>query len=501
MEKKLQALKQRLLETYDLGMVGALLNWDQATYMPPGGAPARGRQMSMLGTMAQEKAIDPELGKLLDALVPWAEGQPYDSDDASIVRVAKREYDLAVKVPPALVSQLYGHISQSYQAWTEARPANDFKTMQPMLEKTLDLSRQLANCFPGYDHIADPLIDDSDYGMKAESVRKVFSELREELVPLVKAIGEKEESDNNVLFKRYDIDTQAAFGLPIIKKMGYDFERGRQDLTHHPFMTKFSLGDVRITTKFTENNLLDGLFGSIHEAGHAMYEQGINMDYEGTPLAGGTSAGVHESQSRLWENIVGLSLPFWEHYYPQLQEAFPSQLGDVALKTFYKAINKVKPSLIRIEADEVTYNLHVMIRFELELQLLEGSLAIKDLPDAWHAAYEDSLGMRAPDNSDGVLQDVHWYAGVIGGAFQGYTLGNIMSGLFYDQALKAHPEIPAEVGKGEFGTLHTWMKDNIYTHGSKFTADELIERVTGGPLKIAPYVDYLKGKYGEIYEL
>ena len=243
------------------------------------------------------------------------------------------------------------------------------------------------------------------------------------------------------------------------------------------------------------------LFSTLHESGHAMYEQGINMAFEGTPLAVGTSSGVHESQSRLWENMVGRSLGFWKHYYPALQAAFPAQLNNVSLDTFYRAINKVQRSLIRTDADEVTYNLHVMIRFDLELQMLEGNLAVKDLPDAWHARYQSDLGLRAPNDIDGVLQDVHWFAGGIGGAFQGYTLGNIMSALFYDQALAAHPDIPEQISNGEFDTLHTWLKDNVYQHGSKFTANELIEKVTGGSLTIEPYINYLRNKFGGLYDL
>jgi carboxypeptidase Taq len=266
-------------------------------------------------------------------------------------------------------------------------------------------------------------------------------------------------------------------------------------------MTKFSLGDVRITTRVHEDDLGDALFSTLHESGHAMYEQGINMAYEGTPLANGTSSGVHESQSRLWENIVGRSRGFWEHFYPELQATFPNQLKSVPLDTFYRAINKVVPSLIRTDADEVTYNLHVLLRFDLELQLLEGALEVRDLAEAWHERYMNDLGVTAPSDSDGVLQDVHWYGIAIGGVFQGYTLGNILSALYYETALKAHPEIPAEINQGKFDTLHEWLRANIYTHGSKFTASELTERVTGGPLRLDPYIRYLKGKYAELYTL
>ncbi len=281
----------------------------------------------------------------------------------------------------------------------------------------------------------------------------------------------------------------------IIKQLGYDFNRGRQDKTHHPFMTKFSLGDVRITTRFQPNYLGDGLFSTIHEAGHAMYEQGIDMSYEATPLAHGASAGVHESQSRLWENVVGRSRVFWNHYYPQLQSVFPDQLSNVSLDTFYRAINKVQQSLIRTDADQMTYDLHVMIRFDLELALLEGTLNIRDLPEAWRARYQSDLGISSAGDRDGVLQDVHWFYSVIGGGFQGYTMGNIMSALFYRQALQAHPEIPAQIGRGEFGPLHGWLRENIYRHGAKYTANELVERVTGGPLTIEPYMAYLRGKF------
>ena len=501
MEKKLAELKQRLQEISDLNGATAVLNWDQATYMPPGSAASRGRQMATLSRMAHEKFIDPVIGRLLDDLQPYADSLPYDSDDASLIRVTRRGYDKATKVPPLLLAAFYQHSAAAYQAWTQARPANDFATMQPYLEKTLDFSRQVADCFPGYDHIADPLIDFADEGMKAESVRQLFAELREALVPLVRAITDQETTDNSFLRQFFPEEVQLAFGQKVIRAYGFDFQRGRQDKTHHPFMTKFALDDIRITTRVKQNDLTEALFSTLHEAGHAMYEMGIRQELDGTPLASGTSAGIHESQSRLWENLVGRSLPFWQHYYPELQATFPEQLNTISLDRFYRAVNRVARSLIRTDADEVTYNLHVMIRFDLELALLEGSLAIKDLPDAWQARYQSDLGLQAPDNRDGVLQDVHWYGGFIGGAFQGYTLGNIMSAAFFNQAIAAHPDIPAHISQGEFGTLHDWLRENLYQHGSKFTANELVERVTEAPLSIAPYMDYLRQKFGALYGL
>ncbi len=501
MEAKLRELKMRLREISDIRSANALLGWDQETYMPPGGAEARGRQRATLGRIAHEKFIDPAIGKLLGDLRPFEEGLPYDSDDASLIRVTRREYERSVNVPPEFVAELEEHVAASYQAWTEAHPANDFQRMQPLLEKTVDLSRKMAGYFPGYEHIADPLIDEADYGMKASILRALFADLRAQLVPLVEAIAAQPVADDACLRHRVPEDRQLAFGLEVIKRYGYDFTRGRQDKTHHPFMTKFSLGDVRITTRFKENDLTDALFSTLHESGHAMYEQGIHMAYEGTPLAHGASAGVHESQSRLWENIVGRSRNFWTFFYPKLQATFAEQLRAVTLDTFYRAIDKVQRSLIRTDADEVTYNLHVMIRFDLELQMLEGTLAVKDLPEAWHARYQADLGLHAPDDRDGVLQDVHWFGGVVGGQFQGYTLGNILSAQFYKAALAAHPEIPDQIAQGEFGALHGWLKDNVYRHGSKFTASELVERATGKSMTIEPYLEYLRAKYGELYPL
>lgn len=501
MEDKLKQLKIRLREVDDLQSAAALLNWDQSTYMPPAGGKARGRQMATLSRLAQEKFTDAGVGNLLDELEPYAEQLPYDSDDASLIRVTRRDYERSVKVPPAFTAEFYEHTAIAYNVWAEARPANDFARVQPYLEKTLDLSRQLANFFPGYKHIADPLIDYSDYGMTVSTIRPLFDQLRERLVPLVEAITAQQEVDDSFLHRAFPEEEQLAFGRRIIKRYGYDFDRGRQDKTHHPFMTKFSLDDVRITTRVQEHNLNEALFSTLHEAGHALYELGIDPALEATPLGGGTSSGVHESQSRLWENQVGRSLPFWRYFYPQLQDQFSNQLQDVSLDDFYRATNKVQRSLIRTDADEVTYNLHVMIRFDLELQLLQGDLTIADLPQAWHERYQQDLSVRAPDDRNGVLQDVHWYAGAVGGAFQGYTLGNVLAALFYARAMDAHPQIVEEMERGTFETLHNWLRENIYCHGSKFTTSELVQRVTGGPLSIEPYLDYLHGKFGELYTL
>jgi carboxypeptidase Taq len=501
MEAKLQDLKRRLVEINDLESAAALLSWDQTTYMPPGGAPARGRQLGTLRRLAHEKFTDPAIGKLLDDLQSYEESLPYASDEASLIRVTRRLYERAVKVPPTFMAEFSSHSTASYAAWEQARPADDFATMESYLEKTLDLSRQYADFFPGYESIADPLIDVREHGMTAAKVRVLFGELREQLVPIVQVITAQPPADDACLHQYFPAAGQLAFGKAVVKRFGYDFQRGREDKSAHPFTTKFSLGDVRITTRVNEHYLGDALFSSMHEAGHGMYEQGICMDFEGTPLARGTTSGVHESQSRLWENVVGRSRGFWRFFYPELQATFPDQLGSVGLDIFYRAINRVERSLIRTAADEVTYNLHVMLRFDFELDLLDGRLRVRDLPEAWRERFRTDLGILPPDDRDGVLQDVHWYSGFIGGVFQGYTLGNILSAQFFEAAVKAHPEIRDELKAGEFAALHDWLTENIYQHGRKFTAAELVERVTGGLLSIEPYLRYLRDKYGELYDL
>jgi carboxypeptidase Taq len=489
------------LEISDLSGAGAVLGWDQATYMPTGGAVARARQSATLSRLAHEKLTDPVLGRLLDELASHAEHLPYDSDDASLIRVARRDFDRAIRVPGEFIARWSAFGSASYDAWTRARPANDFATMRPLLEQALDFSRQYADFLGPYEHIADPLIDGADEGMTTASIETLFKELRAALVPIVSAIAEQPPVDDRCLKGSFAESAQIDFGLVVIKRFGYDLERGRLDKTHHPFCTKFSAGDVRITTRVRDDDLSEALFSTLHEAGHALYEQGVSAELEGTPLGWGASAGVHESQSRLWENVIGRSRGFWEHFYPLLRQAFPGQLARVSLERFYRAINKVERSLIRTDADEVTYNLHVMMRFDLELAMLEGRLAVRDLPEAWRARFKEDFGLASTDDRDGCLQDVHWYGGGVGGAFQGYTIGNVLCAQFHAAAVKAHPEIPNEVAKGEFGTLLGWLRQNIYRHGRKFKPDELVLRATGEPMSIAPYVAYLHRKYDELYRL
>lgn len=496
--EKLQIL---LAEINDIQSAAAVLHWDEATYMPPKGATARGRQLATLRQIAHEKFTDGTITRLLDELDSYAADWPYDSEVASVLRVTRRSCDRASQIPADFTARFSQLRSETYQMWAKARSENNFALVQPYLERMVAASRELANYFPGYEHIADPLIDFSDYGMTANSIRTVFAELREQLVPLVQAIIAQPPVDDSCLRQSYPEDEQIALSHAILQQMGYDLERGRQDKTLHPFMTNFSINDVRITTRYYETDLGQGIFSTIHEMGHAFYEMGVDPALEGSILAGGVSSGVHESQSRLWENLVGRSRSFWHYFYPQLQAAFPAQLGNVSLDTFYRAINKVERSLIRTDADEVTYNLHVMIRFDLELDLLEGKLAVRDLPEAWNERYRNDLGVVPPSDREGVLQDVHWYTGSVGGMFQGYTLGNLMSAQFFDAALTDIPAIPAQIEQGDVQPLHDWLTNNIYRHGCKYTAAETIERVTGQPLQTAPLMNYLRRKYGELYEI
>jgi carboxypeptidase Taq len=500
-EDVLKELKRRLLEIADLRAAEAVLGWDHATYMPKGGADARGRQSATLSRLAHERFIDPATGRLIDALSRFAAALPPDHDDACLIRVVRRDYDKATRVPSAYVERASQVGAASYDAWRRARPANDFAAMVPFLEQQLDLTREYSAYFEPYDHVADPHIDDADQGMTTAAIKRLFAELRRELVPIVHAISEQPVADDSCLHVGFDEAPQLAFALAVAERFGYDLDRGRLDKTHHPFCTTFAHGDVRITTRVRLDDIGDALFSTLHETGHALYEQGVGADLEGTPLGHGASAGVHESQSRLWENLVGRSRGFWHHYYPRLQETFPGQLGSVRLDTFYRAINKVTPSLIRTDADEVTYNLHVMLRFDLELDLLEGRLRVADLPEAWRARMAPDLGVTPPDDRDGVLQDVHWYGSGFGSQFHSYTIGNILSAQFYAAAVAAHPAIPDETARGEFATLHGWLRQHLYRHGRKYPPDEIVRRATGQPLTMRAYIEYLRTKYGELYRL
>lgn len=499
---KLQELKTHLADVIHLQHAAGVLGWDQQTYMPPGGAEARAEQLATLSRLAHEMFVAETTGALLEQAAAEVDGAGYDSDEAALVRVVQHDYDLATRVPTKLVEEIARTTTLAHEVWAKARQANDFASFAPMLDKIYDLMRQQADALGYEDRMYDALLDQYEPGMKTAQVEALFAELREELVPFVAAIFERLDAvDDTPVKLNYDVDKQAEFGLKVIEQLGYDMTRGRQDKAVHPFTTEFSINDVRITTRYQEDWMPAALFGSIHEAGHAMYEQGSDPRLEGTMLAGGTSLGVHESQSRMWENLVGRSRGFWQYFYPDLQKLFPEQLGAVNLDAFYKAINAVSRSLIRVEADEVTYNLHIMLRFEMENDLLEGKLAVNDAPDYWNAKMESYLGITPPDNGKhGVLQDVHWSSGLVG-YFPTYSLGNFLSVQYWDKALADVPSIPDDIASGNFATLLDWLRANIHVHGRKYWPTELTERVTGEPIQVRSFMRYLKDKYTPIYDL
>jgi carboxypeptidase Taq len=501
MADSLNRLRKLLGVVSDIGNAAAVLGWDQQTYMPPGGAGARAMQLATLSRLAHEHFVSEELQAALeDAKNDVVDLDP-DSDDARLVKVTERELRKRVKVPATWVEEHSRITATAHQDWEKARADVDFSVFAPHLEKILTLKRDYANFFAPYDHIYDPLLDDYEPGMKTAVLQPVFQRLRERQVALIQAIMDSGiEVDDTPVRMEFEEKKQWEFGVDVIKTFGYDFSRGRQDKAVHPFSTGFGTGDVRITTRFDTNFLSPALFGTMHEAGHAMYEQGIDAKLERSTLAGGTSLGMHESQSRMWENLVGRSKPFWTAFYPRLQAIFSDQLSGVALDDFYAAINKVGRTFIRVDADEATYNLHVMLRFELEIALLNGELSVKDLPQAWDDKFETFLGVRPPDDAQGVLQDVHWSAGYIG-YFPTYSLGNLFAAQLWDKIKDDIPDLEKQIEKAKFGELLTWLRDNVHQHGSKYEPLELLERVVGSGLNVEPYLGYLESKFGEIYSL
>ena len=498
MSEKLDQLKERLGEVADINRAASVLGWDQQVNMPPGGTEARGQQLATLSKIAQEKFIAEEVGRLIEDLKQELDGA--DTDNAAMIRVAERNYNKAKRVPPSFIAEQAIVATKAFEAWVEARSKSDFSIFQPHLEKVVELTHKYISFFPTGEHPYDTLLDDYEPGMKTVEVKEIFDQLRPKQVKLIKAIAGKKQVKDDFLYKKYNEKKLMDFGEGIITRFGYDWNRGRQDKAPHPFQTSFSVNDVRITTRYEEDNPLATLFSTMHEAGHAMYEQGINPAYDRTPIAGGTSLAVHESQSRLWENLVGRSMPFWEHFYPALKKMFPSQLEGVSLKTFYKGINKVEPSFIRVNADEATYNLHIMLRLEIEIGMVEGTIAIKDLPEIWNTKMQEYLGVTPPDDARGVLQDIHWSGGAIG-YFSTYALGNLVSAQLWEKINKDIPNLSDQIREGNFSVLLGWLRNNVHQHGQKYEPQKLVQKVTGSKITPEPYVRYLTKKYSEVYGL
>ena len=500
MKEKLTKLKERLQEIADLRAASAVLGWDQLVNMPEGAAENRGEQIATIENILHTKATSDEIGTLLDDLKDYGSQLDPDSDDARLIKVAKREYDKQTKVPSEFVVKFARETTIGQSVWEKAKSASDFSLFQPNLEKLVALRREYAEFFKPWDHVYDPLLDDFEPGMKTADVQKIFDVLRTEQVALIKAISEKEKIDRSFLFLNYPEKSQWEFGEEVITQFGYDWKHGRQDKSAHPFTTSFGVNDVRITTRVKEDYLPTAMFGTFHECGHALYELGIAQNLNRSPLADGASMAVHESQSRMWENIIGRSKEFWTHYYPRLQEFFPSQLGNVSLDSFYRGVNAVEPSLIRVEADEATYNLHIMLRLELEIALMEGSLQVKDAPDAWNTKFEEYLGIVPENDAVGVLQDVHWSFGGFG-YFPTYALGNLVSAQLWEKMSEDINDIKGKIASADFGPLLGWLRENIHIHGAKYEPQELIKKVTGSTITPEPFIKYLKQKFGAIYAL
>jgi carboxypeptidase Taq len=426
---------------------------------------------------------------------------PYESNEASLVRVTARDFEKARKVPPELVAAIARTTSQAIEVWVEARADSNFPLLLPLLQRVFELNRDLAQCLGYQDRIYDALLDQYEPGMTTLELNGLFDRVKKGLIPLVRAIADQKQNiDNSILKCHYSPEKQWALGMNIIHRLGFDQEKGRQDKSVHPFTTSFSIRDVRITTRIDGHFLPAALFGSMHECGHALYEQGVDSALERTPLSNGTSLGIHESQSRLWENLVGRSRSFWTYVFPELQACFPEPLAEVSLDAFYHAINCVEPSCIRVEADEVTYNLHILLRFELESALLEGQLSFKDLPGAWNEKMKEYLGIVPSTDARGVLQDVHWASGLIG-YFPTYTLGNLVSVQLFEQAQSQIPGLLGQIEMGSYAVLLAWLREHIHRHGRKFEPTELLKRAIGQPVCAEPYLAYLWDKYSMIYSL
>ncbi|MGI4787668.1 MAG: carboxypeptidase M32 [Janthinobacterium lividum] len=499
--QEIERLQSHLSEIKALTEAAAVLNWDQLTYMPPGGAESRAAQLTVLSQVIHEKATSRETAGLLESAALVVENADPDSDEAALVRAARRDFDQATKVPTALVAEMTRVTSLAHAHWAEARAASDWSRFAPWLKQILELTRSVADHLGHGGERYDALLDQYEPGMTTVEVRTLFEALKPTLVTLVQSVAAKgpDAVDDSVLKRNYDEAAQEQFGKTVIKALGYDLIRGRQDRALHPFCTSFGSDDVRITTRFDRNFLPMALFGSIHETGHALYEQGLAKRFTGGGLGEPASLGFHESQSRLWENLVGRSRPFWQHFYPALQSTFPDTLNAVSQGDFYRAINKVEPSLIRVEADEVTYNLHILLRFEMEIDLLSGALSVADSPAAWNAKMQQYFGLTPPDDAQGILQDVHWSSGALG-YFPTYTVGNVLSVQLFDKAnTDLGGQVAAQIASGDFAPLLGWLRENVHQWGRKYLPNALVRRAVGSPLDPAPYLKYLSTKFGEVY--
>jgi len=504
----LEPLTTRLLEIQRINSAASVLSWDQETYMPAGGGQARAEQIAVLQGLAHQKLVSSDIESLLSRWVDPETGQSinqpgdlWDEPSRSLLREVWRDFSRAKKLPSDFVITLSRECSLAQQVWIEAKERNQFTRFLPNLRTVLSLKREEAQYLGYKDSPYNALLDGYEPGATISTLKPVFAQVKARLVPLLKRITQSRvHIDDGFLRHSYDQTRQLEFGRLVLTAMGYDFERGRLDLSAHPFTTSFHPTDVRVTTRVYEHELQSCLFSCIHEGGHGLYDQGLDQQYYGTPLGDSVSLGIHESQSRLWENCVGRSRPFWQFFYPMLQQTFREQLGSINAEQFYSAINCVKPSFIRVEADELTYNLHIMLRFEIEQDLIEGKTQPEDLPTIWNHKMKEYLDIVPRTDAEGVLQDVHWSFGAFG-YFPTYTLGNLYSVQFFEQAMREIPHLEDEIATGQLMPLRRWLGEKIHRWGRMFTPEHLSRRITGSSIDPEPFLSYVEKKYGEIYQL
>jgi carboxypeptidase Taq len=491
-------LRARLAELTDLRNVKQLLEWDHQTMMPPDGSSSRAESVGTLERITHEMFVSDETGMLIERAEKELDGAAPDSDDARIVEVTRRRWEKARRVPVELAVEMSRAAALGHDAWVEARQRSEFALFAPYLEHNFELARRYIECFDSYESAYDVLLDDYEPDMRATELASLFAELRAELVPLIATLRERSDQvDDSCLHGSFPTDSQRRLVAAVVKLMGFDRRSWRMDDTVHPFAIALGAGDTRITTRWDESYFASGLYGAMHECGHGLYEAGIADALRRTPLGHAESLGLHESQSRMWENMVGRSRQFCQVLAPMVAEAFGTDLG---ADTLYRAVNLVKPSLIRVEADEATYGLHVVLRFELEQDLIEQRVKVTDLPEAWNSKVSDYLGIDVPDDAHGVLQDVHW-SGMAIGYFPTYALGNLIAGQLWERAHHDVPGLDERIAAGEMAPLREWLRDRVHRHGSKWGARELLGRETGSPISVSPFVSYLKRKLSDVYRV
>jgi carboxypeptidase Taq len=493
MSDALAELKDRLAKITDLERISRVLSWDQQTMMPPAGSDHRAEHMATLRRIAHELLVDPETGRLLEELQPLEQDLDPDSDDAALIRLARRDYEKAVRVPVELRAEMTRAAAQARPIWVQAKAESDFERFFPALERNVELRRRYVECFDDVDEPYDILLDDFEPYTTTAEVRETFDELKAELIPLIAELR-NDDVDDSFLRGNFPVDRQEQVCKEVVALFGYRPETWRLDRTEHPFASGAGVDDIRITTHY-DPETVKSFFSTMHEYGHGLYSHQQPRHLERLPTGSACSLGIHESQSRLWENLVGRSPQFWRLFYPRLQETFPEQLGSVDLDDFVAGINRVQPSLIRIKADEVTYGMHIILRFELEQDIINGRVELRDLPQIWNERMHEYLGVDVPDDAHGVLQDIHWSAGSIG-YFSTYLLGTVMSVQIWQKVSEDVPDLEEQIERGEFSALRDWLGKNIHRHGRKFSPQETLKNATGQTLDPKPYLAYLRTKYG-----